>query len=195
MVELALCLVFFWLPLFLGTYEIGFEIIRQVMVTQICRDAGHMYSQGADFTTSGYKSLLQSMAPSSLSMTSTGNTTFYMTTLTYVDQTSCTQGGYSTTASCPNYGKTVIIQQVPLGSTSRTSRLGTPSSSICTSSNSYQISLANYLSNNSVVVANPPVPLTSSSQSAYVSEMLVQSSDLDFWSALGTAGNYAQSVF
>ncbi len=197
MVEVALCIALFWAPLFLGTYEIGFEIVREVMVTQICRDAGHMYSQGADFTTSAYVSLLKSLAPTSLSLTSTGDTTMYLSSITYVDSSSCTAGGLSAnTTSCPNLNQTVIIQQVPVGSTSsRTSRLGTPSSTICTAANSYKISQANYLKDSSVRVASPPITLTSSSQIAYVSEMIVQSSDLSFWAALGTGGNYAESVF
>lgn len=196
LIELAVSVVLFWIPLFLGTYELGFQIVREVMVTQICRDAGHMYSQGADFTTPQYTNLLKSLAPGSIDITSTGNTTFFFSIITYVDAASCTAGGYSTTASCPNYGKTVMTEHVPVGSTAtRTSHLGTPSATICTASNSYQISQANYLKDSSVVVTNPPLSLTSSNEIAYVSEMIVQSSEFDVWSSLGTAGNYAENVF
>jgi hypothetical protein len=38
LIELALCLSLFWLPLFLGTVGIGFGLRLETQVTQVCRD-------------------------------------------------------------------------------------------------------------------------------------------------------------
>jgi hypothetical protein len=136
------------------------------------------------------------LAPTSLNMTSSGNTTVYLNTLMLVDASACTSGGLqANSSSCPNYGMTVVTQQVPVGSTTRASHLATPSSSICSSSTSYKISTANYLKDATARVTNSPIALTDSSQIAYVSEMIVQSSDLSFWNTLGTGWNYSVSVF
>src|SRR5947209_17976176 len=85
LVEFCLCLTLFWTPLFIGTYQIGFNLIRAVQVTQICRDAGHMYSMGTDFTQSANQNLLSSLIPAIMDPTSSGNTVIYLSTVTYVD--------------------------------------------------------------------------------------------------------------
>src|SRR5579875_3756617 len=61
-VEFAFCFALFWVPLFLGSIVIGFNLIRAVQVTQVCRDAGHMYAGGIDFSQSTYQNLFVSLA-------------------------------------------------------------------------------------------------------------------------------------
>lgn len=196
LIEFALCLALFWLPLFLGTYQIGFNLIRSVQVTQICRDAGHMYSMGTDFSQTANQNLLMSLMPSSISTTSGGNSVIYMSTVTYVDASACTSGGLSAnTSSCPNLGQAVFARQIPLGNTSlKSSYFGTPA---CPSSNSYNCTQSYQLTNSGAIATGflNVIPLTSSTQFAYMAEMYVYSSDLTFFSSLGPDSEYARSIF
>lgn len=201
-IEFSLCLAFFWLPLFIGTYQIGFNLIRSVQVTQICRDAGHMYSMGTDFSQSQNQNLLFSLMPNSLSATSGGNTVFYLSTVTYVDSTACTNGGLSAnTTSCPNLGQAVFARQIPIGNASLSaSSFGTPS---CPSSSGY-ICSQSYQLTNTAARANgflKVIPLdqidtaTGSTPFAYMSEMYVLSTDLRFFQSMGPGTEYARAIF
>ena len=196
LVEVCLCLTLFWTPLFIGTYQIGFNLIRAVQVTQICRDAGHMYSLGTDFAQPQYQALLRTLMPGSMNATSGGNTAVYISTVTYVDANACTAGGLSAnTASCPNLGQAVFSRQIPLGNTSlRASSFGTPA---CPAASNYTCSTSYELTNSGAIAQGflNVIPLTSSSQYAYMSEMFVRSADLSFFSSLGTTGEYARSIF
>ncbi len=196
-IEFALCFALFWTPLFLGTYQIGFNLVRAVQVTQICRDAGHMYSQRADFTSPSYQNLLNQLMPAAFHPTSSGNTILYFSTITYIDANACISGGLQAdTVNCPNLGKAVFINQTPYGNTGlRRSDFGTPSPSILDSS--YNIASKNYLKD-PTAVANKflnVISLSSSSQFAYLAEMYVNSSDLNVSNFLGTTGEYSRSVF
>jgi hypothetical protein len=192
LIEAALCLSIFWLPLILGTYQIGFSLIRAIQVTQICRDAGHMYSQGTDFSLPMYQNLLAALMPNSFSVTSSGNTVVYLETLTYVDSAAC-----SGVSNCNNLGKIVFTRAIPVGNSSlRTSNFGNPLSCPNMTSN-YTIPSSVYLTNSCAVATgfSSLIPLTASTQFAYMSEMFVRSSDYSVWSYLGTAGAYARSIF
>jgi hypothetical protein len=120
----------------------------------------------------------------------------------YVDSVACTNGGLlANSTSCHNLGKIVVVQQAPVGGTTRTSRVVTPPASICSASNRYEISTHDYLTNPAAQVLNSPITFTTDG-SAWIAEMIVASSDLSFGSAsssniffASTAGNYAISVF
>jgi hypothetical protein len=205
MIEFALCLALFWTPLFLGTYQIGFNLIRAVQVTQICRDAGHMYSRGVDLSNPQYQSLLLTLMPSAFTMSSTGNTVLYISKITFVDDAACKrQKLQPNSSSCPNFGKAVFMQQIPLGDKSlRDGDFGTPSkyntpggpSSIMDAN--YNIAEQYFVRSPAAVASNflSLIPMNSSLQYAFMSEMYVQSNDISFSSYLGTSGEYARSVF
>ena len=198
LVEFALCFSMFWMPLFLGTYEIGFSLIREVQVTQVCRDAGHMYSQGTDFSLPIYQTLLANLAPANFTMTSSGNTVLYLSTVHYVDDSDCPNGKQPNSSSCPNYQKVVFVRQIPIGNTSlRKSDFGGTYAPGAMDS-SYNV--LNPLTDPNALAtgfssAMLTVPNSSNSNNAYMSEMYVQSSDLNFWSYLGTPGQYARFIF
>lgn len=191
MVEAAFCLSLLWLPLTLGTFEIGFNLIRAIQVTQICRDAGHIYSQGGDFTQSIYQNLLGTLMPSSFTLTATGNTVVYVETVAYIDSGACGK-----TSPCNNLGKNVFTKVVGLGNTGlRTSNFGNPLG--CPSINSDgTIPSSVYLTNSCAVATNfsSVIPLTSS-QYAFMSEMFVSSNTYNIWGFLGSSGAYARSIF
>jgi len=202
-IEFAFCIALLWIPLFFGTYQIGFNLIRAMQVTQICRDAGHMYSQGTDFSQSSAQTLLKGLMPGYINTAATGNTAMYFTKVVFVDDAACSLV-YSTpySSTCPNYHKLVVTQQIPLGNTSYTSKIATPGS-LCNSTNSYQIQPSDYLSNPAAIATGFPSAITLSNSAtppvaqfpAYVSEMYVNSPDLNFWSSLGTSMEYAKFVF
>lgn len=195
LLEFAFAFVLFWIPLFLGSATIGFNLIRAIQVVQVCRDAGHMYASGIDFSQSSYKSLLVDLAIG-LNMTSTsGNGVVVLSTVMYVDANACTAGGYTSTASCPNYSDIVFTRQIIVGNSSlHASNLGTPNSAEMDSSGN--VSVSGYLSDPKNVVTgfSNIIPLTSG-QFAFVSEMFVQSPDLTFWWQMPSPFIGARSIF
>ncbi len=195
-IEFAFCFALFWIPLFLGSIVIGFNLIRAVQVTQVCRDAGHMYAGGIDFSQTTYQNLLVSLGIG-LNMTSTGgNGVVILSTVTYIDSSACTAGGYTAdTTHCPNLNKDVFTRRIVVGNSSlHTSTLGTPNSAEMDSSGN--LSVSGYLTDTTNQVANfsSIIPLTSG-QFAYVSEMFVSSPDTSWWSSMSTPQIAARSIF
>lgn len=196
LVEFVVCFALFWVPLFLGLVVMGFDLIRAMQVTQVCRDAGHMYSYGMDFSQTAYQNLLVSLAPG-LNMTTTGgNGVVILSTVTYIAASDCTAGGYQATqSSCANLNQTVFTRRIVVGNSAlHASAFGTPSSSDMDSSGN--ISSAGYLnnSNDRAVGFSNLIPLQSG-QFSYMSEMYVQSPDVSWWSYLGTAWANSRSIF
>jgi len=199
MVEFVLCIGVFWMPLFLGTIIIGFNLIRAVQVTQVCRDAGHMYSYGKDFTQPTYQNLLVSLAKGLNMTTTSGNGVVILSTVTYIDTTQCKAGGYSST--CPNYQKLVFTRRVVVGNSSlHLSTFGTPNAGFLDGSGNVRSGDNNgtqgYLNDASAIASGfSNVVALSAGQYSYVSEMFVQSPDYDWWSFLGSMGVSARSIF
>ncbi len=196
LVEFVLCISLFWVPLFFGTLVIGFNLVRVLQVTQVCRDAGHMYSFGIDFSQAAYQNLLVSLSRG-LNMTTTGgNGVIILSTVTYIAGTDCTAGGYqANTTSCPNMNQTVFTRRIVIGNASlHASTFGTPSSGNMDSSGN--VSSAGYLTNTADrAVAFSNIMTISSGQYAYVSEMFVTSPDFSWWGPLGTTASNSRSIF
>ena len=70
-IEFLLCASFFLIPLLMGSVVIGMDLIYAVQVTEVCRDAAHMYSYGIDFSQTGNQNELLKIAQG-LNMTATG---------------------------------------------------------------------------------------------------------------------------
>jgi len=195
-VEFALCVILFWMPMFLGMGVIGINLIRAVQVTQVCRDAGHMYANGTDFSQTTYQNLLVSLAIGLNMTTSGGNGVVILSTVMYVDSNACTNGGYqANSSSCPNLNYIVFIQRIVVGNSSiHSSNLGSPNSADLNSSG--VVSTAGYLTDTSNRVANFSniIPLTSG-EMAYVSEMYTTSPDTSWCPFLSTPTISAFAVF
>lgn len=192
LIEFVLCVSLFWVPLFLGTVVIGFNLIRAVQVTQVCRDSGHMYSYGIDFSQPAYQNLLVSLAPGLNITTSGGSGVVVLSTITYIGPNDCVAGGYS--SNCANVNTAVITRQIVVGNTAlHASVFGTPASQFMDSSGN--VSPAGYLNNSNCRAAgfSSVIPLVSG-QFAYMSEMWVTAPS--WWSFLGTtSGISARSIF
>jgi hypothetical protein len=194
LVEFVLCFSLFWLPLFLGTLVLGFNLVRAIQVTQVCRNAGHMYAYGTDFSQIAYQNLLVGQAPGLNMTVNGGNGVVILSTITYADATACQAAGLQD--NCPNQGKAVFTRRIVIGNRSlNTSTFGTPASNIMDGNGN--ISSASSLTDASAVANGflDVVPLQSSTQLAYVAEMWVISPDYNWWSAFGTTGSSARAIF
>ena len=196
MVEFTLAAGLFLVPLLLGTMVIGQNLIREIETTQVCRDAGHMYAYGVDFSQAANQNLLVDIGQGLNLQTSGGEGVVILSTVTYIGPNDCTAGGYqANSSSCANLNQTVFTRRIVIGNSSiQSSAFGTPNSSLMDSSGN--ISQAGYLNNTSTRATNFSnlIPLTSG-QYAFMSEMYVATPDLSVWSFLGTTGVSARSIF
>lgn len=183
----------FCVPLLLGTMVLGLDLIREMQVTQVARDAGRMYSNGIDFTQSANQNLLVSLAQGlGLSASGTGNAAVIFSTLIYADQNACTAAGLSS-SQCTNMNHTVVIKRVVVGNSSvYTTPFGTLTSTDLDSEGN----VSNYLTNSHAQADSFSNLLSlQSGQYAFMAEMYVQSPGYDFWSYFGVPAAYARSIF
>jgi hypothetical protein len=187
-IEFAFCVGLFWLPLFLGATQFGFELIQAIQVTQVCRDAGHLYAYGISFSQSSNQYLLASFAPNlNVDPTGQGGTSVViLSTVNYIDLAECQAGGYIST--CPNYGNIVFTNRLVVGNAGlHASVFGTPTTD---SSGTGKVPSGGPTTNgylnqtNDVVESFPNISLSTGStgqQTAYISEMYSQSSSLSWF--------------
>lgn len=183
----------FCVPLLLGTTVLGLDLIREMQVTQVARDAGRMYSNGIDFTQSANQSLLVNLAQGlDLNADGSGNAVVIFSTLMYVDQGACTAAGLSG-SQCTNENHTVVIKRVVVGNSSI---YGTSFSTLTSTDLDSEGNVANYFTNSRAQADSFSSLLSlQSGQYAFMAEMYVQSPSYDFWSYLGVPSAYARSIF
>ena len=126
-IEFALVSVFLT-PVLLGTVSLGLNLSRTIQVTQVVRDAGHMYARWVDFSLSSNQQLIVRLAQG-LGMTQTGgNGVVILSKVTYIADSDCTGAGL-TLAQCTNRNQYVILNRVVIGNVSfHSSSIGSPSS-------------------------------------------------------------------
>ena len=192
LIEFLLCMAFMIVPLLLGTTVLGLNLVREIQVTEVCRDATHMYSQGVDFTQTSYQTELFKIAQGLNITTNGGNGVIILSTITYVDSTICAAGGYSN-SNCTNLNQNVFTNQVVIGNSAlRASAYGTPP---VDSTNSDNVSETNYLTSTSARASNFSLIPLAAYQYAYVGEVYFTTPDLSWWGPLGTTGISARFVF
>jgi hypothetical protein len=203
-VEFLLCFAFFLLPLLLGTVAVGLNIIESIEVTQVCRDAAHLFSYGIDFSSSSGQQMLTTLAPG-IDLSSSGSGEIILSIVTYITSTDCVAAGYSST--CPNANKIVMTRRILVGNSNLfSSSFATPSSTIWNSSTGVVAigdsnGNAGYLNDSSAVVSTssslstPSVITLADGQYAYIAEMKVNTPGLSLWGPLGTTAVRAQFIF
>lgn len=195
LVEFVLSSIF-WVPLLMGTFVVGLNLLRAIQVTQICRDAGHMFAYGVDFSQAGNQNLIIRLANGLNFSIGGGNGVVIFSTLTYIDSAQCTGAGLSAdTTNCPNLNQIVFTRRIAVGNSSaRASNFGTPGSGIV-DANGY-IPSSSYLSNTTARAAgfSSLLPLAAG-QFAYLSEVYVASPDIDWTNFMTGTGVYARSIF
>ncbi len=201
LVEFVLCFGIVWLPLFLGLSVFGFNIVRGIQVTQVCRDAGHMYAYGTDFSQTGGQNLLASLA-TGMKLTSTGNAKIILSTVTYIAASDCLAAGLQAdTTHCPNLQSYVFARRVVVPSSSGiafTSSLGSLSGVTLDSAGG--VSSYDQLHNTGAQLttgftASTGISLPNSSQVTYVSEMYAQALRPIAWSSFNNPGVTARAFF
>src|SRR5665811_898950 len=121
------------LPLLFGTVVVGLNLGRSIQVTQVSRDAGHMYSRNVDFSDPGNQNLIQRLAQG-LNIRVTGGTgVVILSTIEFIGQAQCDAAGLVGSA-CTNLNQTVFTHRIVIGNASaRSSAFGTPSASLVNS--------------------------------------------------------------
>jgi len=198
MIEFVLSTALIILPIFFGFIIIGLSLVLANQATEVCRDTGHMFAYGVDFSQSASQLLVTQQLAQGLGMTPTGGKgVIYLSKLTYVDGTSCTGAGLqANTTNCPNMNQIVVTKRLIIGNTgvqASTFAPGIPNSIIDSSGN---ISSANYLTSASVQANNfaNVIGLTVG-QYAYVSEMFVNPPVGGVWSLFSSNVVTSRSVF
>jgi len=176
--EFAL-IVPFMVTALLGVVGIGMTLARAIQVNQVTRDTGHMFFDGVDFSQTANQNIVGRLAygmglasDNVGDIDTNGNGTIILSQILKIGATECSNGGYATTASCPNYNQIVIEKRIVIGNSSlRTSSFGTPSSTLIATDGS--LTAHNYCTDPSAVVpstsAAPSLSLTAG-QYSYVVE-------------------------
>ncbi len=199
-VEFALCCLV-TMPLLLGTTAIGLALVREIEVTQVCRDSGHMYANGVDFLQSASQTLLTTIGGSLGIGPKQTNSAVILTTITYVTQSNCDSANIK--GACTNANTYVITRQIQIGGVGVIpSRFGTPPASDMADAQG-NVAQNAYLTDSSDQTISP-FPSTASSsflssfqqgnQFAYASEVTVIDHSLDWTGFIGSKAA-ASSLF
>jgi hypothetical protein len=178
-VEFVLAAALIYTPLILGTMVIGMNLIRAIQVTQLNRDAGHMFARGVDFSLAPNRAILQQIA-GGLDLTANGKSVVILSQIEKVD---C--------GSCNNKDVAVFTRQIVLGNASlRASRYGTPPTISGGIVNDYQNNLAARTVN-----FDPAVMAMQTGEIAYVAEAYYRSNELDVPGFMTSTGVSARGIF
>jgi hypothetical protein len=195
-VEFALS-TFFWAPLLVGTFTVGFKLIEANRVAEIGRDVGHMYAYGTDFSQSGNQAIAQRLAQG-FDLSTSGNGVLILSVVKMIGPSDCTSSGFvpanqtPNTTNCPNLNQYVISQRLYIGNTSlRSSYFGDPATSYLNAQGN--VSLTNQVSAVGLRTSSfGPLLTLTASQFAYVTEAFFTSVDLQGNAA---GGIYNRSIF
>jgi hypothetical protein len=195
-IEFALSTIF-WVPLLLGVLTVGFKLIEADRAAEICRDTGHMYAYGTDFSQPASQTLAQRLA-AGYDLSSTGNGLLTFTVVKMIGSNECSISGYvpssqtPNSSNCPNLGKYVIAQRLYIGNmVLYKSVFGAPNSTLLDSQGN--VSLVNQVSNVGLQTSSFGNLLTlTASQFSYLTEAFFSNTNFD-----GSAGPgvYTRAIF
>ncbi len=219
-IEFGLVALLF-VPLFLGTFVVGMNLIRSIQANQVCRDLTDMYIHGADFSSYPMQQLAQRLAQglnlqigSSFAGNQSSNTNnggrglATVTQIMYVGSTSSSNCLSVPAGSCVNHDSFVYTQRIQFGNgtlaNSNTVSLGDASGTTLNANGVVQNPLTD--SNAKLpsaaqsammglwqTTSNGQLPLVDG-QVAYVVETYFQSLDLNV-SSLSGNGVYARYFY
>jgi hypothetical protein len=189
-VEFALVMLFL-IPILYGTFVVGLNLRRSIQVTQVSRDAGHMYARSVDFSDSANQNLIVRLAQG-LNITATGGSgVVILSTIEFIGQAQCTAAGLSS-SGCTNLNQPVITQRIVIGNSgAHASAFGSPTANLIGSDGN----VANYMTDTSAVAQGFSSVLTlTAGQIAYVSEVYVPSTNYAMPGYQST-GVYCRTIF
>jgi hypothetical protein len=181
-------------PMLLGTVNVGVNLSRSVQVTQLSRDAGHMYVRSVDFTEATNQNLLVRLGRGLGMERTSGNARVTLTRMIHIGETECLAGGLET-YQCPNFGQTVITQQIIIGNPQlRASNFGEAPAELLADKN--EIDADDYLTDIRVRTQGfDSVLQMEAGEFAYVSEAYFESPEFDFPGFLDGSQVYSKTVF
>src|SRR5579872_6468625 len=188
---------FFWVPLLIGTLVIGTNLIKALQVVHLCRDIGHMWAYGVDFSQTPGQNIIAQMAQGlNFSTSGTGNGVVILSNVTYIGNNQCTAAGFAAnTTSCPNLNQTVFTRRVVVGKSSlRSSNFGTPPAGIIGSRGF--IAASDYCTNTSDRSSNfvAVLPLAPGDTSS-LTETFFASPELDWSGVMTGSSEYSYAIF
>jgi hypothetical protein len=191
LVEFALVGVFL-VPMFLGGFTVGMNLNHSVRVTQVVRDAGHMYARFVDFSLISNQDILVRLAEG-MGMTRTGGSgVLILSKITFIGDDDCTGAGYAL-SGCANRNQYVITHRQVVGnSTLRYSAFGTPNSNSLDSSGN-AIDVYGDASLRAPALGN--LLTLSSGQFAFVAEGQFRGPGLDFGVLPEMNNVYTRAIF
>jgi hypothetical protein len=114
MVEFALCAAFL-APLMVGALSAGMNLSRTIQVTQLIRDAGHMYARFVDFSLPVNQDLLIRLGRGlNYKKTSDSKGIVILSKVTYISDADCA-GASIALADCTNRNQYVVVNQIKVG--------------------------------------------------------------------------------
>jgi len=192
-VEFAIATMFL-IPLLLGTVNVGMNLSRSIQVTQLSRDAGHMFVRFVDFSLPANQDLIVRLA-TGLGMTRTsGNAKVILTRVMMIGADECAAGGLQV-QECTNYLQPVITQQIIIGNAALSpSQLGEPPSYMLDEKG--EISMADYLSDvrtravgfNAILALQP-------GELAYVAEAIAEAPEFRFPGFFDETRVYSRTIY
>jgi hypothetical protein len=191
--EFALVSVF-TLPLLLGTFVLGMSLSRSIQVTQISRDAGHMYVRYVDFTQTSNQNIIVRLA-SGMGLTRTGgNGVVILSKIMHIGDSECASGGYPVGDNrCVNRNQDAFIQQLKIGDASaRNSNFGTPTGVTIDANQA----ITDYLTNSGARATGVTSIITlNAGEIAFVSEAFFRTPELDIPGYKRGNSVYARTIF
>jgi hypothetical protein len=125
LVEFSLVMVFLC-PMLLGMLALGLNVGRHIQVTQVARDAGHMYARFVDFSLVGNKNILVRLADGMGMTVDGGNGVVILSKITYIANEDCLAAG-ATGGDCVNRDSYVFTNRLYIGNRAlKSSPYGTP---------------------------------------------------------------------
>jgi Flp pilus assembly protein TadG len=185
LIEFVLATGLLIVPIFFGLIMVGLSLILANQVTEVCRDTGHMYAYGVDFSQASSQTLVTSQLAQGLGMANTsGKGVIYLSTITYVDGTSCTASGFqANSSSCKNINSYVVIKRIAIGNTSVQASSYAPNITASIIQSSGAIDSSDYLTDTSVrAPAFASLITLTVGQYAYVSQMFINPPAGGLWS-------------
>lgn len=175
--EFALAMVWIFVPLFIGAFIVGMNLIRSIQANQVCRDLDDMYIHGADFSTYAIQQEAQRLAQglnlqigSSFSGNEQSNTSNSGSGLVTVTQIMWIGGITSNSClsvapqTCTNANSFVYTQQIQFGNSTyantNTVTVGQCPTSILNSSGVVQSSTSNNQVSNYITESLAALPST-----------------------------------
>lgn len=190
LVEFALvsCLLF---PLMFGTFTLGMNLGRSIQVTQVSRDAGHLYARAVDFSEVANQNLIVRLAQGLNISRTGGNGVVILSTITHIGQEQCDAANLSS-SECTNLNKDVFTHRIVVGNPSaRASSFGTPGASLVNSRGD----VTNYLTEQGARANHfTSVLALNAGEVAYVSEVYVPSPDFAM-PGHNSTGVYGRTIF